>query len=89
MNKLLAIFILAIFITGCNNEYDGDAPSTENNECVEPQNPYDDDSGHYAGFEWAAENNEDCNGSSDSFDEGCEEYFRQLNEYNKCISKKS
>ena len=48
----------------------------------EPENPYDEGSGHYAGYEWAEENDVDsCGGNSDSFIEGCEEYLAQQEEY--------
>jgi hypothetical protein len=43
-------------------------------------NPYSEDyeEGHYAGFEWAEENEvSSCGGKSDSFIEGCEEYLRR------------
>lgn len=44
----------------------------------ELENPYDDGSGHSAGYEWAEENDVDsCGGNSDSFIEGCEEYLEQ------------
>lgn len=56
------------------------------NNCVDPQNPYEDGSGHYAGYEWAQENNpESCDGKSQSFEEGCYEYFRQVSTYNACL----
>lgn len=45
------------------------------------ENPYDDGSGHSAGYEWAEENDVDsCGGNSDSFIEGCEEYVNQRDE---------
>ncbi len=48
----------------------------------EPSNPYDDGSGHSAGYEWAEENDvDDCGGNSQSFIEGCEEYVSQKEEY--------
>lgn len=41
-------------------------------------NPYSPGSGHYAGFEWAQDNNvSSCGGNSQSFINGCEEYLRQ------------
>lgn len=51
-----------------------------------PQNPYDLDSGHYAGFEWGASGN-DCGGRSDSFVGGCEEYQNQENAYQYCLNR--
>lgn len=57
-------------------------------ECIEPENPYEEDSGHYAGFEWAQENSAgSCGGNSDSFIEGCEEYQSQEDKYEKCEAK--
>ncbi len=48
----------------------------------EPENPYDYGSGHSAGYEWAEENDVDyCDGNSDSFIEGCQEYLDQKEEY--------
>ena len=57
--------------------------------CPEPENPYDEGSGHYAGYEWAEKNNPArCGGSSESFIEGCEEYQRQESEYADCEAQK-
>ena len=48
----------------------------------EPENPYDEGSGHFAGYEWAEENDvSSCDGISDSFIEGCEEYLSQQEGY--------
>ena len=48
----------------------------------ESENPYDDGSGHSAGYEWAEENDVDsCGGNSNSFIEGCEEYLQQQEDY--------
>ena len=55
--------------------------------CIEPENPYEEGTGHYAGYEWAAQNGSDCNGNSESFNEGCEEYERQEEEYEACEAK--
>jgi hypothetical protein len=58
--------------------------------CTEVENPYDEGTGHYAGFEWAQNNGAtSCGGSSDSFIEGCEEYQRQESEYAECEAKKN
>ncbi len=61
---------------------------TEKPDCssLVPQNPYDSDSGHSAGFEWGASGN-DCGGNSDAFIEGCEEYQNQENAYQYCLSR--
>jgi hypothetical protein len=56
---------------------------------LEPSNPYDDDSGHSAGYAWSEERGgASCNGNSDSFNEGCEEFNRQTEAYNQCQSAK-
>jgi hypothetical protein len=57
--------------------------------CEEPQNPYPEGGGHYAGYKWAEEKGSgECNGSSQSFNEGCEEYETQEAEYQECERKK-
>lgn len=63
---------------------------TETKDCsdLEPENPYDEGSGHYAGFEWGQDNNvSSCGGNSESFIEGCEDYLTQEDAYDVCISK--
>lgn len=63
--------------------YDSDYGNGYYNEYSEPEleNPYDDGSGHSAGYEWAEENEVDsCGGNSNSFIEGCEEYLEQQEE---------
>ena len=60
---------------------------TKKEDCQFPNDPYDEGSGHYAGFEWEAENGYECGGNSDSFIEGCQEYLRQLNSYNTCMEQ--
>lgn len=62
-----------------------DSGVTSTNPCTEPENPYDEGSGHYAGFEWAERTGAGtCGGNSQSFIEGCEEYQRQQAEYEEC-----
>ena len=89
---LIAItFIISMSLFGCSNNSSNYSKQTVKSatNCVEPQNPYTEGSGHYAGFEWAKENGGACDGNSDSFNEGCENYYRQLNEYNDCIANKN
>lgn len=85
--KRAVIFSLGItFLFGCSfkqEELNAKAAS----ECIAPSNPYNDGGGHDAGFKWAEENGGDCNGNSDAFNEGCQEYHRQLEEYNQCLAK--
>lgn len=64
-----------------NTQYPTDSPG---NNCSEPENPYDYDSGHYAGWQWGEEGNY-CDGNSDSFIEGCEEYQVAEADYEDCI----
>jgi len=84
---ILIITILALSFSGCGKSL-SDLPykKTKIEDCISPHNPYNDGGGHDAGFNWAMENGEECNGNSDSFNEGCAEYYRQLNEYNECIA---
>jgi hypothetical protein len=53
---------------------------------LEPSNPYQEGTGHYAGFKWG-EDGKSCGGNSTAFIEGCEEYEAQEEAYNSCISK--
>jgi hypothetical protein len=69
-------------------------PSCESNrtaetDCQEPQNPYTEDPGHYKGFEWAQENGAGCDTASQSFNEGCEEYHRQMVAFAECQNQKA
>ena len=56
--------------------------------CTEPENPYSEGTGHYAGYEWAERHRSGpCNTSFLSFNEGCEEYENQESEYQGCESR--
>ena len=57
--------------------------SSYNEECQEPENPYW-DWWHSAWFDRAEETWGYCDGNSESFNEWCEEYYRQLEEYEAC-----
>ena len=58
--------------------------------CVEPENPYTEGTGHYAGYEWAENKGAGtCGGSSPSFIEGCEEFETQETDYQQCEAKKT
>ena len=60
---------------------------SEDCSSIEPDNPYDIGSGHYAGYEWAQERDvSSCGGNSQSFIEGCEEYLYQMEAYGDCIN---
>ena len=71
-----------------NNKVAGPEPEPSSEasirECVEPENPYSEGTGHYAGYEWAERNGSSCSTSSQSFNEGCEEYETQESEYEEC-----
>ena|SRR5437763_125001 len=86
---VLAVGLAAVSCTSSPSNNDTE-PSTKNTEkCQEPENPYDEGSGHYAGYEWAEKNNPaSCGGSSQSFIEGCEDYQEQESAYEECTSKK-
>ena len=60
----------------------------ETKDCLalEPNNTYEEGSGHYAGFQWGEEGNT-CDGNSDSFIQGCEDYETQEAAYSACVSK--
>jgi len=83
-----------VLIVGCKTS--PPSPSFESNEtaasnpkCTEPENPYDEGSGHYAGYEWAkSDGSGTCDGNSQSFIEGCEEYESQAAKYQECEAKK-
>jgi hypothetical protein len=81
----------ALFIAGCtpSKTSDGNEERGGSRDCDEPENPYTQGSGHYVGYEWAEKNGAgDCAGSSQSFNEGCEEYETQETEYEECEAKK-
>jgi hypothetical protein len=79
----LAILLL-LFSVGCSSNKES---SSKKIECQAPSNPYEMESGHHAGFEWAHENGGACDGNSDSFNEGCNEYYSQKSSYDNCMSE--
>lgn len=86
---LFVVIIITFALSGCDSDKSGfTSKKTKTKDCILPQNPYNDGGGHDAGFNWAMENGRDCDGNSDSFNEGCLEYYRQLNEYKACVSKR-
>lgn len=80
------IFTLSIFLLsscGWDRYWDSSYNSSSRN-CAEPENPYS-AGGHYEWFKWAESKwATSCNGNSNSFNEWCSEYGRQLNIYNQC-----
>src|SRR5271156_577729 len=83
--KLPPVIFLAGFLVlvGCGQSKPADAENEgDAAPCAEPSNPYQQGTGHYAGYEWAEKNaSGDCNASSQSFNEGCEEYESQESDY--------
>lgn len=84
---VISLLILLFGASGCNSDDQQSSGVASEKKCVAPQNSYDEGSGHYAGYEWAVENGGTCEGNSDSFNEGCEEYYDQLDDYNDCLDK--
>lgn len=85
------LLIGLLFIIGCSSSSSSshEEESATSPNCTEPANPYDEGTGHYAGYEWAEKNNPTvCGGSSQSFIEGCEEYERRESEYQECEARK-
>ena len=81
--------LLALFGCGSSESSSKDEEGGTAASCTEPENPYSEGTGHYAGYEWAEEKNPaTCGGSSQSFIEGCEEYQEQESEYQECEAKK-
>lgn len=69
-----------------SNTYDSFNSYSSEEECIEPENPYDEftEEWHYAGFERASETGWFCDGNSDSFNEWCEEYYIQEELFSEC-----
>lgn len=89
MRCFFKIFLfIVLFLPGCNSSKSADENRTAR-VCTEPENPYTEGTGHYAGYEWAeSKGGGSCNGSSQSFNEGCEEYENQESEYQDCEDQK-
>jgi hypothetical protein len=85
--------IASLFLLGCGSDKETEKPDTETKtsdvSCTEPENPYSQGTGHYAGYAWAEQYGGSCNGRSQSFNEGCEEYEDQEAEYEECERGKS
>jgi len=87
MKRSIFIVVFCVLGSGCGS---GSHPKEEEKHaqaCVEPENPYSEGTGHYAGYKWAEENGGNCNTHSPSFNEGCEEYEEQEARYEDCKSK--
>lgn len=89
MRQLAIALVLGFVLTGCTSSKHSDAKEDAKASCEEPSNPYDEGTGHYAGYEWAeSRGSGTCDGSSQSFNEGCEEYESQVAEYDECEAEK-
>jgi hypothetical protein len=91
---LLLTFVALMLTVGCRSSTPSDSSDSNGqgasaSACTEPENPYEEDSGHYAGYEWAESNGAtSCGGNSQSFIEGCEEYQDQEAKYEECEAKR-
>lgn len=79
MNKILITSLVTLFLAGCGGS-SGGYLDAEDEEGGYVGNPYSDGTGHFAGYEWAERTGGDCDGNSQSFNEGCEEYYQQIGE---------
>jgi hypothetical protein len=88
MKKIMLLSLVCLFaISACDSSKSGSTPKKiKAEDCIPPQNPYNDGGGHDAGFNWAAEKGGNCDTPSNSFNEGCTEYYNQLNRYNECVA---
>jgi len=95
---LMALFLLlgwCCYVVSCSNarQVDDSASTSKSSvaskkDCssLEPANPYEEGTGHYAGFKWAEEG-KSCGIESNSFTEGCEDFEDQEEAYNSCLAK--
>ena len=90
MKRFILILGGIISITACRSAPPDSSPDLDSHAstCAEPENPYEEGSGHYAEYEWAENNSGTCDGRSQSFAEGCEEYESQKARYEECEAKK-
>lgn len=83
MHKFLILAAALNIFVGCSCSRNSDdvskhSSSSDSSEYSDKENPYEEGSGHSAGYEWAQEHEvESCGGNSESFREGCEEYQNQ------------
>jgi hypothetical protein len=80
MKKLLIIPLLLLTFGCQSKQHSEDYYYEEDGEEIEISNPYSEGSGHYAGYEWVERTGGSCDGNSQSFNEGCEEYYRQISQ---------
>ena len=86
--RFILFYFLSICLMSCscgredsralpsNEEYGFRTPIPQN--ACESTNPFTEGTGHYAGYEWADKKRpSSCEGNSNSFVEGCEEWLSQ------------
>jgi len=83
----LLLVLPVLLVVACSDSKPKESES-EDKPCIEPENPYAEGTGHYAGYKWAEETGGNCNGNSASFNEGCEKYHSQEDEYEECEANK-
>ena len=83
MKKNIIILVAALIFIGCSSQNSEESYTDEDGNKIEIGNPYSPGTGHYAGYEWAERTGGSCSGNSESFNEGCEEYYRQLDSSSK------
>ncbi len=86
MSAIASLLLIIFTLSACSAQdnsysYDASREDAKDQENIsEPENPYSSGSGHSAGYEWAERTGGGCNGNSSSFNEGCEEYYSQMDE---------
>jgi hypothetical protein len=74
-SKICLVGVL-LFAACSSPKTDSEQPDVAAATCTEPENPYSEGTGHYAGYEWAEKHDgAACDGNSQSFNEGCAEYL--------------
>jgi len=89
---LTCVVVLTVACAACHepgpssDRIGASVDSSQRCDVSEPENPYNDGTGHYAGFAWAEQNDPTaCGGNSSSFIEGCQEFLRQSAAYEACV----
>ena len=80
--------IFAFILSGCEKSPSAStAKQTKNEDGVIPHNSYNDGGGLDGSFKfkWTSENDKICN-DTDSYNEVCAEFVRQMNEYNPYVA---
>jgi hypothetical protein len=91
IRRVILVLMSLLLIVGCgaSTKSSDEENAGSASRCEEPQNPYSEGSGQYAGYVWAEEKGSgECNCSSQSFNEGCEDYEAQEAKYKECESNK-